>query len=66
VIGGDAEIKVAKLINAVGLVADGNDKIYRALYELSNFEGEWSGDVIQKVKESYERKSNAKIRTDRF
>jgi hypothetical protein len=41
------------LIHAVGLVEDGDDKIYRALYELSAIEGEWSEEAIEEVKRGY-------------
>jgi hypothetical protein len=44
------------LINDVGLVIDGDDKIYRALYELLA-KGEWGEKAVRDVKAGYECKS---------
>ena len=61
-IGGDAVIKVAKLINAVGLVVGSDDEICRALYKLLAIKGEWSKEAIRKVKsDKYKCKSTTEF-----
>jgi hypothetical protein len=54
--GGSAAIKVARLIDVVGIALDSDEKLYKRLYKLCYAAEPWDEEAIREVKRGYQCK----------